>query len=152
MQLYRCMIRVLCNFLHLTGLQLSLPEVRHQLNNWTLEPKVKHTFFDRFRFGANCGFLIWCSSMQIPKFHFVSFVSSRRPSPFSIEELNNWNPRKSMLSIHILTTKVLASMCKLWIFNLLQLHATSGILLGFDCLFWKLGTDLKTKIWIVKRF
>ena len=104
MQFYRCMIRVLCNFLHFTRLQLSLPEVRHQLNNWTLEnPKYSiHIWPENFRFGV---------LVQIVDFRFgavlcnflnfiVSFVSSRSLSPSSIEELNNWNLRKS---IHILS-------------------------------------------------
>ena len=76
------------------------PPPIEQLNTW--KPKVKHTYFDNFRFGV---------LVQIVDFRFgavlcnflnsiVSFVSSRSLSPSSIEELNNWNLRKS---IHILS-------------------------------------------------
>ena len=93
MQFYRCMIRVLCNFLHFTRHQLSLPEVRHQLYNWTLEnPKYSiHIWPENFRFGV---------LVQIVDFRFgtvlcnflnfiVSFVSNLRKSIHTLSQ-NFW--------------------------------------------------------------
>ena len=37
--------------------------------------------------------------MQLPRFYFVPFVSSIIPLPFSIEKMNNWNPRKSIVCL-----------------------------------------------------